>query len=127
MADNTEDLLGPQLLALSSSTRLYTVGLKTGPNLGYVNEIKIAKKEGEREEGGGEGRKSKNFFVGGKKIFPDMSSGLSPGSFGVPSFPPVKAVAARASRARLPASAGRRGAFSPLMHKGRWGGVNHNP
>ena len=33
------------------------------------------------------------------------------GDLGSPSFPPVKAVA----RARLPASAGRRGAFSPRL------------
>ena len=67
----------PQLLALSSSTRLYTVGLKTGPNLGYVNEIKIAKKEEERGEGGGEGRKSK------KKSLKSMRriEGASAGTF----------------------------------------------
>ena len=67
LADDTEDLLGPQLLTKSSITRLYTVGLKSGPNLGYVNKIKIAKKD-ERGEGAGgrrEGRKKRELVTPG--------------------------------------------------------------
>ena len=56
MADDTGDLLGPQLLTKSSTTRLYTVGLGSGPNLGYVNEIKIAKIK-KKKKGGRGGRR----------------------------------------------------------------------
>ena len=52
LADDTEDLLGPELFSKSSTTRLYAGGLNTGPLLIWAKTAEIQQKGGKNKRRG---------------------------------------------------------------------------
>ena len=63
LADDTEDLLGPELFSKSSTTRLYTGGLNTGPLLIWAKQPKNSKKGGRTKGEVGSGIGATNLVV----------------------------------------------------------------